>query len=186
MAAISDKGGNKIVIAQLVASTFAALSSYTAGTNCLDLGEINSSGHLQENSNTEYKNNAGKSVAMEEEWTLRTNGTLMERDKTLIDFLAHSVKGNFYLEYQHLGIVEGFYHEIFKIVRVPAQTNITIPGAATSNQYNSVGIYPQSTIAFTTTAVASIMTAAGVTIHSTVGVSISPAQGYHLIATAVA
>lgn len=186
MAAISDKGGNKIVIAQLLATNFAALSSYTAGTNCLDLGEINTSGHLQENSSTEYKNNAGKSVAMEEEWTLRTNATLMERDKTLVDFLAHSVKGNFYLEYQHLGIVEGNYHEILKIVRIPAQTNITVPGAATSNQYNSVGVYPQSTIIFSTTQIATIMTAVGVTVNFATQVSISSAQGYHLIATAVA
>ncbi len=73
MAAISDKGGNKIVIAQLLATNFAALASYTVGTNCLDLGEINTSGHLQENSSTEYKNNSGKSVAVEEEWTVLAN-----------------------------------------------------------------------------------------------------------------
>lgn len=186
MAAISDKGGNKIIIAQVLATNFAAMSSYTAGTNCLDLGEINSSGHVQENSNTEYKNNAGKSVAMEEEWTLRTNATLMERDKELIDFLAHTVKGNFYLEYQHLGIVEGFYHEMFKIVRVLAQTNITMPGAATSNTYNSVGIYPSSTIAFTITQTATIMTAVGITVHATVNVSITSGKGYDLIKTPVA
>lgn len=186
MAAISDKGGNKIVIAQLVASTFAALSSYTAGTNCYDLGEINTSAHLQENTNTEYKNNAGKSVAMEEEYTLRTTGALMERDKETIDFLAHTVKGNFYLEYQHLGIVEGFYHEIFKIVRVAAQTNITMPGAATSNPYASVGIYPQATVNFTTTVIASFMTLLGVTTNLTAGVSITSARGYDLVKTAVA
>lgn len=186
MAAISDKGGNKIVIAQLLATNFAALASYAVGTNCLDLGEINTSGHLQENSSTEYKNNSGKSVAVEEEWTLRTTGTLMERDKPLIDFLAHTVKGNYYLEYQHLGIVEGNYHEIFKIVRIPAQTNITVPGAATSNQYASVGIYPQSTITFQITTISAIMTALAVTMNCTIGVSITPARGYDLIATPVA
>lgn len=187
--AISDKNKNRLtnLILNEVSDAFAIKTpsawSGTAGTS-INLGQIADSSVSQSTNKTEIKNEAGYVVNTDYDYSLMTNATIMERDKTKIDFLADWVKGKYYLEYKYLGIVDGKHSEIFKFVQVTPQFNVTLPGGATSIKYESTAVFPDSTITITSTSLAAIETALSVTIYCT-KVTVSPSKGYCLIETAV-
>jgi len=188
--AIVDKNKNKngLLILQEVSDAFAvktpAAWAGTSGTT-INLGQLSQSTVNQTTSKSTIKNEAGVDVYTDFDYSQMTTGTLMERDKIKIDFLSDFVKGKFYLEYKYLGIVDGKHSEMFKIVQVTPQYDVTLPGGATSMKYESTGIFPDTTIAITGTSLAAIETALTVTIYCT-GVSITPSKGYCLKETAVA
>lgn len=187
--AISDKNKNRLtnLILNEVSDAFViktpASWSGTSGTS-INLGQIADSSVLQSTNKTEIKNEAGYVVNTDYDYSLMTNATIMERDKTKIDFLADWVKGKYYLEYKYLGIVDGKHSEIFKFVQVTPQFNVTLPGGATSIKYESTAVFPDSTITITGTSLAAIETALSITIYCT-KVTVSPSKGYCLIETAV-
>jgi len=187
--AIIDKNKNKngLLCLNEVSDAFVvktpALWSGTAGTS-INLGEIAESTPAQSTGKTEIKNEAGVSVYTDYEYSHITTATLMERDKSKIDFLADFVKGKYYLEYKYTGIVDGKHQELFKIVQVTPQFNLKLPGGATAMQYESTGVFPNSTITITGTILGLIETALSVTIYCT-GVSITASKGYCLKETAV-
>jgi len=188
--AIVDKNKNKngLLILQEVSDAFAVKTpSAWAGTTgtTINLGQLNQSTVNQTTSKSTIKNEAGVDVYTDFDYSQMTTGTLMERDKIKIDFLSDFVKGKFYLEYKYLGIVDGKHSEMFKIVQVTPQYDVTLPGGATSMKYESTGIFPDTTIAITGTSLAAIETALTVTIYCT-GVSITPSKGYCLKETTVA
>lgn len=187
--AISDKSKSKncFLLVQETSDTFAIKTPVawngTTGTS-MNLGNLNQSTVNQTTSKTTIKNEAGQDKYTDYEYSHNTSGTLMERDKSKIDFLADYVKTKYYLEYKYLGVVDGKHSEMFKIVQITPQFDVTLPGGATSMKYESTGVFPDTTIAITGTSLAAIETALTVTIYCT-GVSITPSKGYCLKETAV-
>lgn len=186
MAAIKDKGGNKLAVAQLN-SNLALVTTLTAGTTLLNVGNISESGTTQETAKSEFKSEDGVTRATDYEYTLATSAVLMETDKTKLDFLADTVKGKRYLEYKYQGIKNGKYQEVWKLVEVTPQFNLQTPGGVTSMAYESTGIYPNSTVTFTATAISGLNTALGsaLTIRHTGAVAISPTKGFLITEKAV-
>jgi hypothetical protein len=130
-------------------------------------------------------NDAGKPVAQDYTYNVPFTATLMERDKAKIDFLANTVKGKFFLQYTYMGVVDGKNQEIFMLGTVTPQVNITLTGGATSFKYEFSTIFPDASVIFTGTQLASIETLLGISIYTT-GVTITSAQGYVIKETAVA
>ena len=187
--AISDKNRNKKGILCLSEVTDAWVirtpaSDASTITFSINLGEISESSVDQVASKAEYKNEAGVVKHTEFEYSLNTTGTLMERDKIKVDFLAHGCKNKLYLEYKYTGIVDGKHQEHFKFVQVTPQYSIKLPGGASSMKYESTGVFPDAAVTISSTNLAAIETALSITIHCT-GVAITAAQGYVLKETAV-
>ena len=143
--AISDKNKNKngIFILQEVSDTFAVKTpsawNGSSGTS-INLGQVNQSTVSQSTSKSTIKNEAGGDVYTDYEYSINSTGTLMERDKSKIVFLADFVKGKYYLEYKYLGIVDGKHSEMFKIAQITPQFDVTLPGGATSMKYERTKI----------------------------------------------
>lgn len=177
-----------LLVLQEVSDAYAiktpAAWSGTAGTS-IDLGTIKESDPNQSVSTTEVENECGVTVKADDTYKGGTTASLMERDKSKIDFLANFVKGKFYLEYKYCGIVDGKHQEHFQIVQVPAQYSLKLPDSGGAPiKYDSKRLWPNTTIAFTGTSLALIETALTVTIYCT-GVSITAAKGFDLKETAV-
>lgn len=173
--AVVDKGTSIIAVAEV--SDAWALKTLTAGTNALLVGHVANSDISQTTNKTEYKDESGKTVASDFEYSLVTTGTLMQTDKTTIDFMAESVKGKYFLEYKYQGLKDGKKQEMFKVGQVTPQFKMTTPGNTSSMPYEFTGIYPTATVTFNSTALAAIETALSITIYCT-GVSITTSQGF--------
>jgi len=187
--AIKDKNTNKKGILCLFETSDAFVVKTPASdastlTTAVNLGQINESSVDQTTGKTEIKNEAGVAVYTDFDYSLTTRGTLMEREKVKIDFLSHTVKGKYFVEYKYLGIVDGKNQEMFKLVQVTPMHSIKLPGGATSLKYESNGIYPDTTVTITGTILTAIETALGITIYCT-GAAITPTQGFVLKETAV-
>lgn len=174
--AVHDKGGNVLILAEVTEGIW-ALKTLTAGTNAIIAGHLSKTGLGQQTTKTEYKNEAGKTVASDFEYSINTTGTLMQTDKATVDFFAESVKNKYFLEYKYNGLVDGKKQEFFKIVQVTPQFQIDMPGATESMPYESTGIYPESTVTYNSTHLAAIETALSITIYAT-GAAITASQGF--------
>lgn len=187
--AIVDKNTQKngILILQQVSDSYAVITpaawSGTSGTS-INLGEIAESDPNQSVSSTEIENECGVVVKTEDKYKGGTTATLMERDKSKIDFLADWVKGKYFLEYKYTGIVDGKHQEHFQIVNVPAQYSLKLPGGASAIKYDSKRLWSNATITITGTTLGLIETALTITIYCT-GVSITAAKGYCIKETTV-
>jgi hypothetical protein len=135
--AISDKGGNRIILCGLDGS-FNMISPPVHGVNALDAGYILQSSFEQKASKEQFKSEDGIVRAVDFTYETRTTAILMQRDKTLIDFLSQSVKGKLFLQYHYRGIAGAKHQEIFSVVRVTPQAKIDTPGAAKSFPYEAV------------------------------------------------
>src|SRR5512146_934061 len=180
--AIFDKGGDVLALNQLT-DAYALYTPTVTNTTGIVLGHLSSSDYEQTADVTEYKSEDGKVRASDETYNLNTSGVLMQSDKLITDFLAHTVKGNFYLEYKYGGDYNGKKHEYFKIVKVTPQFKKSAPGGVTSMPYKSTGIFPESDVTFTTTDIASIETLLGISIYTTLAVTITAAQGFVYVET---
>ena len=187
MSNIKDKGGNKLAIVQLN-STLALVATLTSGTTFLNLGNISESNISKTTSKTEYSAEDGRVKATDFDFTLPTTATLMETDKTKIDFLASTVEGKKYLEYKYQGVKAGKHQEFWKIVDVTPQFSLATPGGVTSFAYESTGIFPDSTITYTSTTIGLFNTALGatLTIRHTGAVAITGSKGFLITEKAVA
>jgi len=80
----------------------------------VDLGYIAESNLQDETTTEDYHDERGHNINNEE--TVRTpklTGLLMQSDKSTLDFLKETVRGNYYFVYQYQGIVNGKYQEVF-------------------------------------------------------------------------
>lgn len=189
MAGYESKFGNVSWIAVLSASatTFATLTAYTADTNCLLFGDMRTETEGMNTNITEHQNVAGDTVAIDKTYSDDTSLTLYSRRKGLVDYLSKTVKVTpYHLEYQYLGINEGFHQELFKIVNVPAGRRFT--AQAYDMPYTSRGVTLKTALTITTTALSLISTALSTTFKMSPATAITiPADAsYHLQETAVA
>ncbi len=181
---IKDKGGNKIVIVELD-SAFALPGTITPGINAIDLGHVSESKMPTNPKEQEFESEDGVVRAREQSRVIKTEATLMERHKQLVDFIAYTVSGKTYLQYRCAGIVNGKYQEYFSIVQPKDQVNIQTPGAAKSNKYEAVHIAPDSAVTFTSENLTAIENALGITIKAAGPFTIGANSEFVLIQTNV-
>lgn len=184
--ASKDKGGNRLVIAQLNSTLAIVGATLVSGTNCLDVGNISESSIQQQTNKEEYRSEDGVVRVTDYEYSIPTTGTLMETDKTKIDFLAKTVKNKRYLQYKYQGIKGGNHQEVWAIVEVTPQFALTTPGGITSMPYESTGIYPRASVTYSSTVLLRIPAAiTGLTIRHTGSVTIGKDDGYLITQKAV-
>ena len=182
---IKDKGGNKIVIVELD-SAFALPPTITPGINAIDLGHLAESGMPTNPKEKEFESEDGVVRAREQSRVIKTEAVMMERHKTLVDFIAYTVSGKTYLQYRYAGIVNGKYQEYFAIVQPKDQINIQTPGAAKSNKYEAVHIAPDSAVTFSSENLNAIENALGITIRASGPFTIPANCEFILLETQVA
>jgi len=181
---IKDKGGNKITLIELD-SAFALPGTITPGTNAIDLGHLAESKMPTNPKEQEFESEDGIVRAREQSRVIKTEATMMERHKQLVDFIAYSVAGKTYLQYRYAGIVNGKYQEYFAIVQPKDQVNIQTPGAAKSNKYEATHIAPDSAVVFSSQDLTAIENALGITIRAAGPFTISANREFVLIETNV-
>jgi len=181
---IKDKGGNKIVIVELD-SAFALPGTITPGTNSIDLGHLAESNMPTNPKEKEFESEDGVVRAREQSRVIKTEATMMERHKQLVDFIAYTVSGKTYLQYRYAGIVNGKYQEYFAIVQPKDQINIQTPGAAKSNKYEAVHIAPDSAVTFSSENLTAIESALGITIRASGPFTIPEDREFILLETPV-
>ncbi len=185
MGKILDKGGNKLVIALLTAAN-AVLTSYTAGTNCLNLGSIADSEIKVDPSSEKFKAEDGSVVGSDETFEGMTSATLMETDKAKIDYLTFTVRDAAnHLEVKYQGKKNGFHQEIFKLADITPQMNLKAPGQSKSMKYESTSVVPTAATTFTLGDLAAIEAATGGTIYAPGPVTIPAGQEFVIVETAV-
>ncbi len=181
---IKDKGGNKIALIELD-SAFALPGTITPGTNAIDLGHLAESKMPTNPKEQEFESEDGVVRAREQSRVIKTEATMMERHKQLVDFIAYTVSGKTYLQYRYAGIVNGKYQEYFAIVQPKDQVNIQTPGAAKSNKYEATHIAPDSAVVFSSEDITAIENALGITIRAAGPFTISANREFILIETNV-
>lgn len=181
---IKDKGGNKIVIVELD-SAFTLPGSITPGVNAIDLGHLAETKMPTNPKEQEFESEDGVVRAREQSRVIKTEATMMERHKQLVDFIAYTVSGKTYLQFRYAGIVNGKYQEYFSIVQPKDQINIQTPGAAKSNKYEATHIAPDSAVTFTAENLSSIESALGITIRAAGPFTIPANREFILIETDV-
>lgn len=179
---IYDKGGDVLALYQLT-DAYALYTPAVTNSTAIVLGHISSSDIEQTSDVTEYKSEDGKVRATEQTYNLSTSGVLMQSGKTITDFLSNTCKDKFFVEYKYGGEYNGVKHEYFKIVKVTPQFKKSSPGGVTSMPYKSTGIFPETDVTLTTTDIASIEALLGISIYTTLAVTITAAQGFAYVET---
>jgi len=183
--AISDKGGNRIILCGLD-SSLNVITPPVHGVNALDAGFILQSSFEQKASKEQFKSEDGVVRAVDFTYETKTTAILMQRDKTLIDFLAQTVKGRLYMQYHYRGIANAKHQEIFSVVRVTPQAKIDTPGAAKSFPYEAVHMAINVQLTITSAIIAAIETALDVDIKTTGPVIITAGAEFVIVETDVA
>lgn len=185
MGKILDKGGNKLIIA-LLSTANAILTSYTSGTNCLNLGAIADSGAMIDPQIEKFKAEDGATVGSDENYEGKTIATIMETDKAKIDYLAFTIRDAAnHLEVKYQGKKNGYHQEIFKLADVVPQMNLSAPGQSKSMKYESTSVVPTAATTFTLGDLVLIESATGGTIYAPGPVTIPAGQEFVIVETAV-
>lgn len=185
MGKILDKGGNSLVVA-LLSTTNAILTSYTAGTNCLNLGIIADSELAIDPSIEKFKAEDGKTYGSDETYEGRTVATLMETDKAKVDYLAFTVRDAAnHLEIKYQGKKNGYHQEVFKLADITPQMNMKSPGQSKSMKYESTSVVPAAATVFSIGDLAAIEAATGATIYAPGPVTIPAGQEHVLVETLI-
>lgn len=180
--AINKKGDNLMWIVQLD-STLAVVASLVDGSNCLNLGHITTHQSAFTSSKEELKSEDGKARKTEFEFSGMYSATLMQTNAALVNYLRDSTKGQRHLlGVKHFTRDSGVVTEEFAIVDVTPQGTISGTEGHNSNAFEATAAYPDTSITFNSTVLASIETAFSIAIATT-SVSITPAKGYYLVDT---
>lgn len=182
--AISDKGGNRIILCGLD-SSHNVITPPVHGVSALDAGYIFQSSFEQKAAKEQFKSEDGLVRAVDYSYETRTTAILMQRDKTLIDFLTNTVKGKLYLQYHYRGIAGAKFQEIFSVVKVTPQTKIDTPGAAKSFPYEAIHMALDSSFTISAGVISAIESALDVDIKTTGPVVIPPGRDFILAETDV-
>lgn len=187
--AIGMKGGNKVVIAQLVASTYALLAAYTYGTHCFKIPNVSTSGYTTDLSTEEIESEEEVVVASDSKRKVKFHADVIDNDKTTIDFLSFGVNAfpEYALVYSYRGIVGGKWQEFFSIAKVHGQANQTSPDRG-SGKFDGSSIAPAASVTWTSGAIAvlaAVLTPYGVVIRTTSDVTIAANREFVLTETTV-
>lgn len=180
--AIVDKGGNKLVLLQLVQSTNTwTNATLTVETYLFDVGYLASSSVAQTASKQDFEAEDGEVVATSFSYQRMTTGVLMQTDAALINLLGHLVKGNVYLEAKYTGYVNDDHQWIFKPVRVTPQYAVTRPGGTNGMPYESTGIKLNADLTISAALLASINNLLTLSNFPTATVTIEYAYGFEVV-----
>jgi hypothetical protein len=180
---INNKLGNRITVAFLTA-TYTPISTALANwTNSADLGHISESGNSTDLSKEELKSEDGIVRKTDKSRIVRTEGTLMQREKALLDFIAFTMDNKTMLQVKDLGIVGTNHSEVFGIVDADAQFNIG-SSAASSNMYASTYLAPETAVTFTSGDLTNIETATSAVVWAT-SATIPANREFVIVETAV-
>jgi len=182
--AISDKGGNRIILCELDPS-LNVLTPPVHGVNALDAGYILQSSFEQKAAKEQFKSEDGLVRAVDYSYETRTTAILMQRDKTLVDFLTQTVKGKLYLQYHYRGIAGAKYQEIFSVVKVTPQTKIDTPGAAKSFPYEAVHMVVDASLTISSAVISAIESELDVDIKTSGPVVIPSGKEFVIVETDV-
>jgi len=182
--AISDKGGNRIILCELN-SSLNVITPPVHGTRALDAGYILQSSFEQKAAKEQFKSEDGLVRAVDFSFDTRTTAILMQRDKVLVDFLTQTVKGKLYLQYHYRGIAGAKHQEIFSVVKVTPQTKIDTPGAAKSFPYEATHMAMNVNVTISTETIAAIESAMDVDIKTTGPVVIPSGKEFVIVETVV-
>jgi len=184
MNAISDKGGNKIILCQLD-DNLNIITPISQGETALDAGYIFQSSFEQKASREQFKSEDGFVRAVDFSFETRTTAILMQRNKSLIDFLSQKVKGRLYVQYHYRGIAGAKHQEIFSVVKVTPQTKIDTPGAVKSFPYESTHLAMNGAVTVSAQVIGQIESALGVDIKTSGPVVIPSGAEFVLVETDV-
>lgn len=182
--AISDKGGNKILLCELD-SSMNVITPVVEGTNAIDAGYIFQSSFEQKAAREQFKSEDGVTRAVDFSYDVRTTAILMQRNKTLIDFLTTSVKGKLYLQYHYRGIANAKHQEIFSAVRVTPETKIDTPGAVKSFPYEATHIAVNNAVTISSGVITQIESALDINIRTSGPVVIPAGAEFVIVETEV-
>ena len=182
---ISDKGGNKIIICELN-DNLNIITPISTGVNTLDAGYIYQSSFEQKASREQFKSEDGVVRAVDFSFDTRTTAILMQRDKSLIDFLTQKVKGKLYVQYHYRGITGAKNQEIFSVVKVTPQTKIETPGAVKSFPYESTHMALNDAVTISAQNISEIESELGVDIRTSGPVIIPSGVEFVIVETDVA
>lgn len=173
---IKDKTGNNKIVLFLFDETTNTLTtaSLTSGTNFMDMGILADSTVKIDSSVTSFKDDDLKIRDSNTEYSGRTEATLMQTSKELWDW-AYTMRGNKYIEYVYKGIKNGKRQEFFAVVNGDSSANITNPGGTASNKYGSTYVNWSTAVTLSTTQIAAMRTAVGLSSYpyATVTVTIA-------------
>lgn len=181
---INFDGANLLWLAELDTSLAVVTASLVEYTNCVNVGHIQESEQKQTSNKKEAKNEAGKTTKSAFTYDLMVSGVLQQTGKSLVTFLADTVKDKSYL----LGKKQftkgsGKTQEFFMLGNVTPQFDIKTPGGEGAMQFEFTGFYPDANITFTSTTIASIETALSVAVVYTGAVVITATKGFEIYET---
>jgi hypothetical protein len=180
--AVIDKGGNKLILLEMVASgSTYTTATLTVGTYLFDLGYVANSDVNQTTAKQDFEAEDGDIVTSSYTYTRTTKAQLMQSDEDLINLLADTVKGKTYLEGKYTGYINGAHQWHFKICRVTPQFSVKRPGGTTSMEYESTGIKINTTLdipAATQVSVAALLTLSN---YPTVTISITTSKQFDIV-----
>lgn len=159
---IKDKTGNNKIALFLFDETTNTLTtaSLTSGTNFIDMGRLVDSTVKIDSSVSEFKDDDLKTIDSNTNFSGRTEATVAQTSKELWDW-NYTMRGNKYIEVVYKGLKNGKRQEFFQIVNGDSSGNITNPGGTQSNKYGSTWINWSSTVTLSTTQIAAMRTAIG-------------------------
>ena len=171
--------GNKIVLNEIVTSTF-ALAAPSAGTTTIDLGAIANTTVSQESNRTEKKSEDGEVQKVSNSYTRKTTAVLMQEDADLLNWMAHTVKTKRYIEFVYRGFINSLYQWVIKFVEVTPQFNSQRPGDGSNLNYESTGIKITAAQTITSTSLASISALLTLTGFPTAAITIPVADQQYI------
>lgn len=184
---IGNLGGNKCVQFLFDDTTNTLVTaSLVSGTNFMDLGEIADSKVNVTASEEVFKSEDGVVKQTNSTFDGKITVTNMQRSKELADWKLFTTRGNSkYITYKYDGYRNGKRIEIIGLTRNANSIDWTTPGGATSDKMEATYIAPSSAVALTTTQLATMRTAIGLSTfpYASTAVSIPVGQEFVIIET---
>lgn len=180
---ISNLGGNKVVQFLFDDTTNTLVTaSLVSGTNFMDLGEIADSKVAVTPSEEVFKSEDGVVKQTSTTFDGKITVTNMQRSKELADWKLYTTRGNMkYITYKYDGYRNGKRIEIFGLTRNANSLDWTTPGGANSDKMEATYIAPSAAVALTTTQLAAMRTAIGLSTYPYVAVAISIPVGQEIL-----
>lgn len=181
---INFDGENLLWLAELDTSLAVVTASLVEFTNCVNVGHLQESEQKQSANKKEAKNEKGKTTKSAFTYDLMVTGVLQQTGKSLVNFLSDTVKGKSYLLGKKQFVKgSGEVQEYFVMGNVTPQHDIKTPGSESSMQFEFTGFFPDSSITFSSTTIASIETALSISVVYSGAVVITNTKGFEIYET---
>jgi hypothetical protein len=149
--AVNDKSGNLLVLWK-VNDDGSVFSTFTQ----FNVGHISTSSRVLTTSEETFKNEKGDVVQTEYDYDLSVPFTLMQTDKTTIDFFANDVKNTYWGAYYRRDFNNVKQEWYFPICKLAPQFNQAAPGGATSNAQKLTALVNSAAVSLSAALLASL------------------------------